>query len=85
MENLLINKYSLESHTCNQCGKSYKWKGSLLHHIRNECGKQPKHYCNMCTYVTKRNSDLLRHLRSVHKMNLSKRIYCTRYKLQDID
>lgn len=60
-------------HTCTTCGKQYKWKGSLVQHIRHECGKEPHYFCNLCSYKTHFNSPLRRHLRTVHKIHLDKK------------
>ncbi|XP_037035575.1 longitudinals lacking protein, isoforms J/P/Q/S/Z isoform X17 [Bradysia coprophila] len=48
--------------SCNNCNRQYKWKNSLLQHLRNECGIPPKYFCERnCGYKTNVNSNLKRH------------------------
>lgn len=48
--------------SCNNCSRQYKWKNSLLQHLRNECGIPPKYFCERnCGYKTNVNSNLKRH------------------------
>lgn len=56
---------------CDQCGRRYKWKMSLINHKKKECGKQPNLQCPLCTYVTKIKSNLKRHLHTRHSDLLS--------------
>lgn len=57
-------------HNCLQCDKRYKWKGSLMRHVRNECGQEPQQLCSICPYKTHQASHLRRHLRAVHRQEL---------------
>lgn len=54
-----VNRFS-----CNKCGKVYRHKPTLRRHTMYECGKEPRFKCPYCPYQTKRNSNLLRHIRS---------------------
>ncbi|XP_054287645.1 zinc finger protein 875-like [Macrosteles quadrilineatus] len=53
-----------------ECGKSYKWKNTLQWHQKNECNQEPSHFCEICSFKSCRRSHLLRHLRTVHKLDL---------------
>ncbi|CAK9828001.1 Longitudinals lacking protein, isoforms A/B/D/L [Anthophora retusa] len=53
---------------CEACGKSYKWKESLLKHKRVECGKLPQFSCEVCGYRFMHKHHLVKHLTSVHRM-----------------
>ncbi|XP_054288103.1 longitudinals lacking protein-like isoform X9 [Macrosteles quadrilineatus] len=66
------NLWHARQYSCEQCGKKYKWKGSLVQHQRHECGKPPKYSCSICGYKTHFNSPLRRHLRTVHKLELQR-------------
>jgi DNA-directed RNA polymerase subunit RPC12/RpoP len=59
---------SIKRFLCSKCGKAYLHKPTLRRHILYECGKEPQFNCPYCPYQTKRNSNLLRHIRSArHK------------------
>ena len=53
---------------CPQCGKTYRYKGSLSQHIRLECGKEPQFACPAlaCPYRSKQRSGVYRHVRMLH-------------------
>lgn len=52
---------------CHKCGKTYRWKGNLSQHLRNECGKAPKFKCPYCPYRSKHRSDLKnKHMKCKH-------------------
>lgn len=51
--------------TCEKCQRAYKWKNSLICHIKNECGQPPKYFCTRkCGYKTNILSNMKRHLNS---------------------
>ncbi|KAK3915467.1 Longitudinals lacking protein, isoforms H/M/V [Frankliniella fusca] len=52
--------------SCPQCGRLYRWKGSLFQHLKLECGKEPRLHCPCCHYRCKHKSDLRRHVRMQH-------------------
>ena len=56
------------SFLCPQCGKTYRYKGSLSQHMRLECGKEPQFACpaDQCTYRSKQRSGVYRHVRMLH-------------------
>ncbi|GAB0096974.1 Zinc finger C2H2 superfamily [Sergentomyia squamirostris] len=48
---------------CVNCNRNYKWRNSLVCHLKNECGVPPKFFCNyMCGYKTNILSNLRRHV-----------------------
>uniref|UniRef100_A0A1B0D9A5 Uncharacterized protein n=1 Tax=Phlebotomus papatasi TaxID=29031 RepID=A0A1B0D9A5_PHLPP len=48
---------------CLNCNRNYKWRNSLVCHLKNECGVPPKYYCTfMCGYKTNILSNLRRHV-----------------------
>ncbi|XP_076477661.1 longitudinals lacking protein, isoforms F/I/K/T-like [Bombus vancouverensis nearcticus] len=53
--------------TCYKCGKRYTWTDSLTRHLREGCGKLPRHKCTLCGRKFKRRDYLLRHENNVHK------------------
>lgn len=55
---------SINRFHCSKCGKAYRHKPTLRRHTVYECGKEPQFNCPYCPYQTKRNSNLLRHIRS---------------------
>lgn len=55
---------SINRFRCSKCGKAYRHKPTLRRHTMYECGKEPQFRCPYCPYQTKRNSNLLRHIRS---------------------
>lgn len=66
---MIQNDY-LEKYLCIQCGKQYKWKGSLVQHVRYECGKEPQEMCTLCGYKTHQRTHLRRHMRAIHKIEM---------------
>lgn len=67
MDSLYVS--GVERHVC-VCGKHYKNKGTLVWHLKHQCGKAPAHKCHLCSYQTSVRSSILRHLRRVHKLDL---------------
>ncbi|XP_063229146.1 zinc finger protein 397-like [Bacillus rossius redtenbacheri] len=51
---------------CDQCGKAYNLRHTLLRHMRLECGKEPQFQCPHCPKRSKRRSNLLQHIRIIH-------------------
>jgi hypothetical protein len=60
----------LEGYQCPNCFKSYRIKGTLLRHIRYECGKDPQFQCPHCPQQTKHKSNMLRHIKRYHEPKL---------------
>ncbi|XP_034249719.1 zinc finger protein 524-like [Thrips palmi] len=55
------------SFPCQQCGKTYRWKGNLSQHLRYECGMPPQFKCPYCPYRSKHRSDLKnKHMKTKH-------------------
>ncbi|XP_031774501.1 zinc finger protein 33B-like [Apis florea] len=54
---------------CESCGKSYKWKESLLKHKRVECGKLPQFSCEVCGYRFMHKHHLVKHMAAIHRMS----------------
>lgn len=57
---------------CQQCGKVYIWAKGLRDHQRYECGKEPQYQCPECALRFKLVSNLRRHLRRQHNMDVPK-------------
>ncbi|KAL1129436.1 hypothetical protein AAG570_013962 [Ranatra chinensis] len=51
---------------CENCGKVYRNKPSLVRHLSYECGKEPMFWCSYCPYKAKRNSHLTSHVFNMH-------------------
>lgn len=49
------------------CNRSYKNKFHLTYHLKYECGKQPLYKCNFCQRMFSRNSNMKKHMFTVHK------------------
>lgn len=51
------------SYECTKCGRIYRARGSLMRHLRYECGQTPKFKCpfNPCEYSTKHRHNLRIH------------------------
>ncbi|XP_043510893.1 zinc finger and SCAN domain-containing protein 32-like, partial [Frieseomelitta varia] len=50
---------------CGSCGKTFKWKKSLVRHEREECGRK-QYQCPQCLRLMNRRDSLIRHLRLKH-------------------
>ncbi|XP_063228442.1 longitudinals lacking protein-like isoform X3 [Bacillus rossius redtenbacheri] len=59
-------------YACTACGKQYRWKQSLVSHMRHECGKAPRFSCPACPYRSKQKGNLKTHVRSLHPEHLDK-------------
>lgn len=57
----------IEGYQCPNCFKNYRMKGTLIRHIRFECGKDPQFQCPYCPQQTKHKSNMLRHIRRHHE------------------
>ncbi|XP_011640008.1 longitudinals lacking protein, isoforms A/B/D/L isoform X18 [Pogonomyrmex barbatus] len=51
---------------CERCGKGYQHRGTLLRHMRHECGKEPQFKCPYCAHRTKQRGNLYQHIRTSH-------------------
>ncbi|XP_025197920.1 zinc finger protein 658B-like [Melanaphis sacchari] len=49
------------------CSRSYKNKFHLTYHLKYECGKQPLYKCDFCLRMFSRNSNMKKHMFTVHK------------------
>lgn len=63
--------FSGDRFKCHNCGKSYKLKGCLRRHLQLECGKPPQFKCSLCHYRSKRRHDILKHLKIIHRNDVS--------------
>ncbi|RZF39482.1 hypothetical protein LSTR_LSTR001003 [Laodelphax striatellus] len=61
-----------EANKCEQCGKMYARKVSLVRHIRHECGKEPQLQCPHCPRRFTYNSPLQLHVLNNHSTVLKK-------------
>ena len=53
---------------CDNCGKAYKWRESLVKHRRIECGKKPQFACEICGNRFMHKHHLIKHLYSIHQL-----------------
>ncbi|XP_043284393.1 longitudinals lacking protein isoform X20 [Venturia canescens] len=51
---------------CEQCGKGYQHRATLVRHTRHECGKEPQFKCPYCPHRTKQRGNLYQHIRTNH-------------------
>lgn len=51
---------------CEQCGKGYQHRATLMRHTRHECGKEPQFKCPYCAHRTKQRGNLYQHIRTNH-------------------
>ncbi|KAG8259256.1 hypothetical protein J6590_014725 [Homalodisca vitripennis] len=47
--------------SCEDCGRTYKYKAGYYNHRRYECGKSPTFSCNLCHYKAKTRGALKAH------------------------
>lgn len=66
---MCILKKSLEDKCfpCEECGRTYKHKKSLLMHRRFECGKEAQFQCLYCPYKAKQKGNLKAHMFFKHQ------------------
>jgi len=62
----IVESRSLGHFKCMQCGRQYRWKKTLVAHLRHECGMEPQFKCPYCPMQTKQNSNLKNHIRNKH-------------------
>ncbi|KAJ8894865.1 hypothetical protein PR048_000172 [Dryococelus australis] len=53
-------------HQCPGCGRTYRWRKTLVRHIRLECGKEPQFQCPYCPKRSSQKSNLIQHIRIRH-------------------
>uniref|UniRef100_T1HQ23 C2H2-type domain-containing protein n=1 Tax=Rhodnius prolixus TaxID=13249 RepID=T1HQ23_RHOPR len=72
----------LDELDCAGCGKSYKHRSSLAHHLRFECGKAPQFFCPFCPFMSLYRGSLHKHLRRKHAAKASElRLFIKQGKL----
>ncbi|CAL4061025.1 unnamed protein product, partial [Meganyctiphanes norvegica] len=59
---------SAHHNECNRCGRLYKTRKGLKHHIKNECGVEPRFQCHHCDWKFKQKAHLLRHVARKHSV-----------------
>ncbi|XP_072767127.1 uncharacterized protein [Anoplolepis gracilipes] len=52
---------------CAKCARVYNKKGSLVTHIKYECGQPPRFKCPYCDLISKKTSNVQQHIRRKHK------------------
>ncbi|XP_011640013.1 longitudinals lacking protein isoform X23 [Pogonomyrmex barbatus] len=52
---------------CTNCPSVYNKKGSLMTHLRYECGQPPRFKCPYCDLISKKTSNVQQHIRRRHK------------------
>lgn len=74
--NVSLNRIMLseKSFPCPQCGLLYKYESTRTRHLKYECRKKAQFKCSQCKHATKQKGNLKRHLRTVHKNNISNSI-----------
>lgn len=58
--------HDVEKFVCKKCKKYYKTRSSLVGHLRNICGKTPKHFCPYCSYKAYSSVSIRIHMGKVH-------------------
>ncbi|XP_057329973.1 zinc finger protein interacting with ribonucleoprotein K-like [Microplitis mediator] len=62
----MVKQRSQFSYRCDQCGKGYQHRATLVRHTRHECGKEPQFKCPYCAHRTKQKGNLYQHIRNNH-------------------
>lgn len=62
MELFFVAIIEFNKFICPNCGKAYKWKGTLNCHLKYECGKEPEFGCYICNKKFHRRSNMQRHV-----------------------
>lgn len=52
----------------NNCGKTYKYRQSMMLHVKFECGKEPQFQCEFCHKKFAHRGSLRNHVGLVHKV-----------------
>ena len=50
----------------NNCGRIYKYKGNMMLHYKQECGKEPAYVCKFCMKKFTKKGNLKTHLGLIH-------------------
>ena len=53
--------------TCDQCGKQYSVKTSLVRHLKIHTGEREKHQCGICQKMFLSKGSLARHMEEIHR------------------
>lgn len=66
---LQVDGYRMEydMYVCEQCGKRYKHRATLVRHMRHECGQMPKFKCPYCQASSKQKGHVKEHIIRKHK------------------
>lgn len=51
---------------CPRCNKNYKNRGTLIRHLRFECGVEAQFVCPLCNFACKQRYNLTLHVRRQH-------------------
>jgi len=51
---------------CPKCGRPFKWRYNLQHHLKFACGQSPRFNCPYCVFRTKHTSNVRAHVRRKH-------------------
>lgn len=63
----LSNNASSSGYVCpNNCGRVYKYKGNMMLHYKQECGKEPAYVCKFCMKKFTKKGNLKTHLGLIH-------------------
>ncbi|XP_043677905.1 longitudinals lacking protein, isoforms A/B/D/L isoform X25 [Vespula pensylvanica] len=64
-----LNRYyrSIVRYPCMNCTSVYNKRGSLMTHLRYECGQPPRFKCPYCDMISKKTSNVQQHIRRKHK------------------
>lgn len=61
------NGGSVPVYACpNSCGRVYKYKGNMMVHYKQECGKEPGYMCKFCMKKFTKKGNLKTHLGLIH-------------------
>ena len=52
--------------SCTKCYKKYRNRGSLIRHLRYECGPEKHFKCQFCPFSTKRRDYMVSHISRKH-------------------
>ena len=64
----------IRSNECSRCGRLYKTRKGLKHHIKNECGVEPRFQCSHCDWKFKQKAHLLRHMARKHTVSWPEKV-----------